>query len=44
MAQDILTTLHKLNHGIAILVGIMLLICAAVNLLDIVQAGAQRRI
>jgi len=42
MAQDILMTLRKLNHMIAILVGIMLLICAAVILLDIVfrQLGA----
>ena len=42
MAQNILTTLRKLNHYVAILIGVMLLICAAVILLDIVmrQLGA----
>lgn len=42
MAHSILTTLRKLNHVVAILIGVMLLICAAVILLDIVmrQLGA----
>jgi TRAP-type C4-dicarboxylate transport system permease small subunit len=42
MAQDILTLLRKLNHFIAILIGIMMLACAAVILVDIVlrQLGA----
>jgi TRAP-type C4-dicarboxylate transport system permease small subunit len=42
MAQDILTTLRKLNRAIAILIGIGLLLCAAFVLMDIVlrQFGA----
>lgn len=42
MAHTILTTLRKLNHTVAILIGIMLLLCAAIILLDIVlrQLGA----
>lgn len=42
MAQDILTTLRKLNRALAILIGIGLLICVVFVLLDIVlrQVGA----
>ncbi len=42
MAQDILTKLRKLNRGLAILIGIGLLLCAAFVLSDIVlrQVGA----
>ncbi len=36
MGENLLTTLRRLNHGLAILIGIGLLICAAVVLLDIV--------
>ncbi|MBT8455482.1 MAG: TRAP transporter small permease, partial [Alphaproteobacteria bacterium] len=36
MAQDILSKLRTLNRWVAILVGIMLLTCAAVVLADIV--------
>jgi len=35
MADRILKTLHSLNRGVAICVGIMLLVCAAAVLLDI---------
>jgi TRAP-type C4-dicarboxylate transport system permease small subunit len=42
MAQDMLTKLRRLNRGLAILIGIMLLACVAFVLLDIVlrQIGA----
>ena len=42
MAQGILTTLRRLNRGLAILIGIMLLACVVFVLLDIVlrQMGA----
>ena len=42
MAQTILSLLRRLNHGVAILIGIMLLVCAAVVLADIIlrQTGS----
>ncbi len=42
MAQTILTTLRRLNHWVAILIGIGLLACAAVVLADIIlrQTGS----
>ena len=42
MAQDILTNLRRLNRGLAILIGIGLLLCVVFVLLDIVlrQVGA----
>ena len=37
MAHQMLDILRRLNHGVAILIGIMLLACAAFVLMDIVM-------